>query len=71
MIVIEIRGYESLQRPFVQDEDVVEKRSAEATDHAFHLCVLPGRGRCRDDFIDTETLEFSPDPVSINAVAIS
>ena len=53
------------------NDDVIQKLSAEATDDALNICILPGRGRCRDDFTDTERLELSLDPVTIDAIAVS
>ncbi len=53
MIIIQIRGQKSLEMTFVEDDDVIQKLSAKATDQAFNIGVLPGRGRRRDDIIDT------------------
>ncbi len=39
--------------PLVEDDDVIQKFSAEATDKAFNIGVLPGRSRSRDNLIDT------------------
>lgn len=57
--------------PFVEDDDVIHKLSAKAADHAFNIGVLPGRSRCRDDFIDTQRLKLLPNPITINAIAVS
>ena len=55
----------------VEDDDVMEKLSAKATHHAFSICILPGRGRCRDDFIDTEGRKLSLNPVTIDGISVS
>ncbi len=57
--------------PFVQDDDVIQKLSAKATDHAFNRGILPGGGWCCDNFINTERLELSLNPVTIDAIAVS
>ena len=53
---MQIRGQKSLEMPSVEDDDVIRKRAAKATGQAVNIDVLPGRGRRRDDFIDTERL---------------
>ena len=57
--------------PIVEDDDVIQELSAKATDHAFNISILPGRGRRRDDLVDTERLNPSPILVIINAIVIS
>ena len=57
--------------PFVEDSDVIQKLSAKAADHAFNIRILPGRGRRRDDLVDTEGLNPSSYPVAINTVAVT
>ena len=57
--------------PFVEDDDVVEKFSAKAADHPFNIGVLPGRGRRRDDLLDTQAFNPSLNAPSINAIAVS
>ena len=71
MIIIQIRGQQSLEMPVVEDDDVVQKLSAKASDHAFNIGVVPGRGGCCDDFIDIERLKLSPNPITIDAIAVS
>ena len=55
----------------IEDDGVIQKLSAKATDHAFNISILPGRGRRRDNLVDTERINPSPNPVAINAIAIS
>ena len=57
--------------PFVEDDDVIQKLSAKASDHAFNIAILPGRSRRRDDFIYIERLKLSPNPITINTIAVS
>ena len=57
--------------PVVKDDDVVEKFSANATDHPFNIGVLPGRGRRRDDLLDTQAFKPSLNALTINAIAVS
>ena len=57
--------------PFVEDSDVIQKLSAKAADHAFNIGILPGRGRRRDEVVDSERIDPSPNSVTINTVAIS
>jgi hypothetical protein len=42
MIIIQIRGQESLEMTFVEDDDVIQKFSAKATDQAFIIGVCQG-----------------------------
>ncbi len=37
----------------VEDDDVIQKLSAKATDQAFNIGILPRRSRRGDDLIDT------------------
>ncbi len=55
----------------VEDNDVIQKFSAKASDHAFNIGVLPGRGRSRDDLIDTQRINPSSNPITIFAVAVT
>ena len=71
MIVVQVRRKQSLEVPIVEDDDLIQELSAKATDHAFNISILPGRGRRRDDLVGTERLNPSPNPVTINAIAIS
>ena len=57
--------------PLVENDDVIQKLSAKTTDHAFNISVLPGRGRRRDDLIDTERIDLLPNSITIDTVAIS
>ena len=56
---------------FIYDYDVIEEFSAKTTNHAFNISVLPGRGRRRDDFLDTEAFEPPLNASTINAIAVS
>ena len=57
--------------PLVENDDVIEKLSAKAADHAFNIGILPGRGWRRDDVVDTERINPSSNPVTVNAIAVS
>ena len=39
--------------PIVENNNVIQKLSTKATDHAFDISILPGRSRRRDNLIDT------------------
>ena len=57
--------------PLVEDDNVVQELPAKAADHAFNICILPGRGRCRDEFIDTNGLQPSLNLVTIDGISVS
>ena len=71
MIVIQIRRQKAPELPFVENDDVIQELSAEATDQAFNIGILPGRSRRRDHLIDTEGGNLSPNPLTIDAIAVS
>ena len=75
MTIIHIRGQKPLEMPFVEDDDVIQKLSAKASDHAFNTGVLPGRSRRRDDFVFysmyIERLKPSLNPITKNTIAVS
>ena len=56
--------------PFVEDSEVIQKLSAKAADHAFNIGIVPRRGRRRDDAVDSERIDPSPNSVTVNTVAI-
>ena len=56
---------------FVEDDNVIQKLSPQAADQAFNIGVLPRRGRRRDDFIDTQRLKLSANPITVDAVTVS
>ena len=41
VVVVRIRGQDATQMALVEDYDVVEALTANRTDHAFDVCVLP------------------------------
>ena len=40
VIIIQIRGQQSLEMPFVEDDDMIQKLSAKAADHAFNISIF-------------------------------
>jgi hypothetical protein len=71
MVVMQIRRQKSFQVPMVKDDDMVEQFSAKAADHPFNIGVLPGRGRRRDDLLDTRDFNPSLNALTINAITVS
>ena len=71
MVVIQIRGQKSLEMPFVDDNDVIEKFSAKATYQPFNVSILPRRSRRGDNLVNPQTLQPSSNALSVNAIAVS
>ena len=41
MIIIQIRGQQSLEMSLVEDNDVIQKFSSDTADHSFDIGILP------------------------------
>ncbi len=53
MIVIQIRGQKTLEMPFVEDDDMIQKLPTKAADHAFDI----GVGQGEAGVVTTSSLE--------------
>ena len=71
MVVIEIRGQESLEMPLVEHDHVVDKFSTYCPDYAFRIGILPWRRRCGDDLVSTQTFDLPRNALTVDAVAVS
>ncbi len=71
MIKIQVRGQQSFEVSLVEDDDVIQKFSAKATDYALNIGVLP-RGSWRgDNLSNAQARQPSLNPITIYAIAIS
>jgi len=41
MIIIQVRGQQSFERSFVEDDDMIRKLSTQASNYALNIGVLP------------------------------
>ena len=51
-----IEGHQPLQARFVEYDHVIEALTTGGTHKSLHEWILPGRPRCRDDFLDSHRL---------------
>jgi hypothetical protein len=71
MIVVQIRRQQLLEMALIENDHVVEKLSTKAPDDSLHIRILPRRGRRRDDFVDTQRINPSPNPITVYAITVS
>jgi len=55
----------------VEDDDMIQKLSTQATNYALHIGVLPRRSRRGDDLANAQARHPSPNPIAIYAIAVS
>ncbi len=55
----------------VEDDDVIQKFSAQATDYAFNIGVLPRRSRRGDNLANAQARQPSLNPITIYAITVS
>ena len=55
----------------VEDDDVIQKFPAKASDYALNIGVLPGRGRCGDNLVNTLARHPSLNLITIYTIAVS
>src|SRR5210317_2089816 len=71
VIVVGVLPQKSPQMTLVQDDDVVDKLSSYAADHAFDVRILPRRSRCRLNASDAKALDSLPHCRSVDAVTVT
>jgi len=55
----------------VEDDDVIQKFSAQATDYAFNSGILPRRSRRSDDLVNAHACQLSLNPITNYAITVS
>ena len=70
MVVVEVPGENVPQVAFVQDNDVIEAVSPDATNQAFDVRILPWAARGGEDLFDAHALDASPKMLAIDRIAI-
>ncbi len=55
----------------VENDDVIQKFSAQATDYALNIGVLPRRSRRGHNLVNTQARHPSPNPITICAIAVT
>ena len=56
---------------FVENDHVIQALSADWSDQAFDVRILPGTRRCGDDFSDAHPRQSPPEDVAIDVVPVS
>jgi len=70
MVVIKVIAKNSFQVSLIQDDDVIQTFSADRSDNAFDIGVLPWRARCRNNFLDSQCSNPPFHLLAINRIAI-
>ncbi len=71
MIIIQVRGQQSFEMSLVEDDDVIQKFSAKASDYPFNIGILPRRSRRGDNCLNTQARQPSLNPITIYAIAVT
>jgi len=71
MIIIQVRGQQSFEMSFVEDNDMIQKLSTQATNYALDIGVLPRRSRRGDNLVNAQARHPSPNPIAIVAITVS
>ncbi len=71
VVVVEVRREDPLQVAIVENDHVVEAFSANRSNHAFAVRILPGRSGCRGNFINAHLLHTVSEIDSVAAVTIT
>ncbi len=71
VIVVEVRREDPLQVPIMEHDNVVEAFSANRSDQAFAIGILPGRSSRNDHFVNAHVLDPFPERFSVASVAVS
>ena len=70
VVVFEVGGEDTLQMPLAENDDMIQTLSANRSDHAFAVGILPGRARRNRDLVNAQTLDPCSEMVSIRSVPI-
>ena len=70
MVITEIAGQDPFQMTLVQYNDTIQTVPPDATDHSFHVSVLPRAPRRRQDLCDTHALDALTKTPPINTIPI-
>jgi hypothetical protein len=57
--------------PFVECDDVIEARSADRSNEALTVRILPRRTGCRDDLLDSHRLDAPDEAAAKDLVAVT
>ena len=71
VIAIQVRGKQSVEMSLVENDDVIQKLSAQATDCALNIGVLPRRGRRGHNLVNTQARQPSLNPITVCAIAVT
>ena len=71
MIVIQVRGQQSFEMSFIADDDMIQKFSAQATNYALNIGVLPRRSRRGDNLVNPQARQPSLNPITNYAIAVT
>ncbi len=71
MIIIQVRGQQSFEMSFVEDDDRIQNLSTQATNYALDIGVLPRRSRRGDNLVNAQARHPSLNPIAIYAIAVS
>jgi hypothetical protein len=71
VVILKIRGQDSAQVTFIEDDDVIETFAADRAVDALHISVLPRRSRCSDDLVYRHRQDMIAEGLPICSVAVS
>ena len=72
MVVVQhVRTQEPSQRTLVHHDHVIDQLSAQCSDHAFDVWILPRGESGDDDFLDAQILDAMPKDRTMDAVPVA
>src|SRR6266481_442857 len=71
LVIVDIRGKDTAQMALIEDHYVIQTFTANRTDHALDVRVLPRRAWRRDDFRDVHRFDSAAKLRAIRCVAVS